>query len=185
MCRSEIIGTWREENSGLIQCPLISSTLFAVLLDPDSDDVLEPLYDKAGKYTADIQAFMAGFTPEEYPSNNLMAYFSLPGLSAVEASIRQKVRSAVPSVYADGDQLYTVLKLEMTADLTNGELELFEAQIEKQYEKGWGGALEEASIATVCGDKIVLCLWHSDIEFYEAGVFQSAGRKQNDEAEHS
>ena len=181
----EIIGTWREEDSGLIQCPSISSNVFVVLLDPDTNEVLEPLYDEAGKYAADIQTFMAGFAPEKYPSNNLMTYFSLPGLSAVEASIRQKVRSAVPSVYVDGERLYAVLKLELTADLTNGELELFEAQIEKQYADGWGRALEETTIVTACGDVIAFCLWHSDIEFYEAKIFQSTGRSENGEAKNS
>ncbi len=185
MASFEIVETWREEDSGLIQCPLISSTVFAVLLDPATNEVLEPLYDEAGEYAADIQTFMAGFTPEKYPSNNLMTYFSLPGLSAVEASIRKKVQSAVPSVYADGERLYAVLKLEMTADLTNGELELFEAQIENQYADGWGGALEKAAIVTACGDVIAFCLWHSDIEFYEAKMFQSTGRSKNGEAKHS
>lgn len=168
MNSTEIIGTWREENSGLIACPVISSTIFVVLWDDENDDVKEPLYDKAGKYASDIQKFMAGFETEEYPSHNLMDYFQLPGLAAVEASIRRKVQSAVPDVYADGEMLYGVLRLSMSADLTNGELELFQAQIAKQYESGWGGELEAAQIKTACGNTIFVCLWHDSMEFYPA-----------------
>ena len=172
MCSSEITGTWQEENSGLISSSKLISTVFVVLVDPDTNETIEPLYNLAGKYAADIQKFMAGFATKEFPSNDLMAYFSLPGLSAAEASIRQKIKSAVPSVYAQGELLFTVLKLEMTADLTNGELELFKEQIERQYEIGWGGALMETSITAASGDEIAVCLWQSDMEFYsgEDGV---------------
>jgi len=165
MCIPQITGTWREENSNLIDCSMIVSTVFVVRVDPDTDEPIEPLYNQAGKYAADIQDFMAKFTTSEFPSNNLMSYFSLPGFSAIEASIRQKIQSAVPSVCAKGEYLYTVLRLEMTADLTNAELELFENQIERQYAVGWGGALESTGITTACGEKIAVCLWHSDMEF--------------------
>ena len=176
----EIIGTWREEDSGLITCPVVSSTIFVVLWDDKNDDVDEPLYDRAGKYAADIQNFMDRFTPKKYPSHNLMDYFCLPGLAAVEASIRKKVQSAIPSVYADGETLYGVLRLNMSADLTNGELELFQEQIARQYKLGWGGELEAVHIKTACGDTIFVCLWHDSMEFYPACL--KKGENQNAEA---
>jgi hypothetical protein len=169
---TEIIGTWREEDSGLIACPVISSTIFVVLWDDENDDVDGPLYDKAGKYAADIQNFMAGFAPDKYPSHNLMDYFHLPGLAAAEASIRGKVQSAIPDVYADGEKLYGVLRLSMSADLTNGELELFQQQIARQYETGWGGELEANYIKTAYGDTIFVCLWHDDMDLYPAQILK-------------
>lgn len=167
MKNDEITGTWREEDSGLIACPVISSTIFVVLLD-ENGDAAEPLYDRAGKYAADIQNFMTNYISEEYPSQNLMDYFHLPGLSAVEASIRGKVQSAFSGVYADGEILYGALRLSMTADLTNGELELFQEQIARQYKIGWGGELEVTSIKTACGDTICVCFGHDSVEFYPA-----------------
>ena len=115
-----------------------------------------------------MEKFMARFEPVEYPSHNLMDYFHLPGLATVETSIWRKVQSVIPSVYADGETLYGVLRLRMSADLTNGELELFQEQIAKQYEIGWGGELEAAQIKTACGDTIFVCLWHDSMEFYPA-----------------
>lgn len=177
MTNTKSFGTWREEDSGLIACPVISSSILVVLWDDENDDVDKPLYDKAGKYTADIQTFMAGFAPEKYPSHNLMDYFHLPGMAAVEASIRGKVQSAIPDVYADGETLYGVLRLSMSADLTNGELELFQQQIARQYETGWGNKLESVYIKTACGNTIFVCFWHGDMEFYPAQILKEDRKK--------
>lgn len=176
LINEKITGTWREEDSGLITNPVITSTIAVTLLDAGADEeenVKEALYDMAGRYVDDIRLFMSKFCPLEYPSQNLMEYFTLPGLAAVEASIRGKVKLAIPSVYADGEKLYGVMRLTMTADLTNGELELFKQQIEKQYADGWGGLLEETDIPTACGDMICVRLWQDDMEFYPGQKFQT------------
>lgn len=165
MFDENITGTEREDNSGLIANPVISSTIAVTLWVTERDEPV-PLYDQAGKYAGDIQIFMSRFCPVEYPSPNLMEHFSLPGLAAVEASIKSKVRLAIPSVYADGDTLYGILRLTMSADLTKGELELFQRQIERQYAIGWGGELEEAIIETSCGDLLYVRLWQDSMEFY-------------------
>ena len=49
MTNTKSFGTWREEGSGLIACPVISSSILVVLWDDENDDVDKPLYDKAGK----------------------------------------------------------------------------------------------------------------------------------------
>lgn len=178
MFDKNITGTERENDSGLIANPVISSTVAVTLWDAERDEPV-PLYDEAGKYAGDIAIFMARFCPVDYPSPNLMDHFSLPGLSAVEASIKRKVQLAIPSVYADGEKLYGILRLTMSADLTNGELELFKQQIERQYANGWGGELEESVIETSYGDLLYVRLWQGDMEFYPAQMFKTGETEQN------
>lgn len=154
--------------SGLMERPMLLSAVRISLVGRTSGEVEEALYENGARYAEDIQSAMEHFSTDEYPSNNLMNYFVLPGHPKIEKQIREKVLSATPGVYADGEKLYAALTLQMTEDMTQQELELFEQQIADQYQNGWGGALELQDIHTACGDLICIRLWHDALEFYPA-----------------
>ena len=147
---------------------MLLSTVHLSLIDRTSGEVEEALYDNGARYAEDLRNMMEHFSTDEYPSNNLMNYFVLPTHPKIEKRIREKVLSATPGIYVDGETIYAALKLQLTEDLTQRELELFEQQIADQYENGWGGALELQDIDTACGDLICIRLWHDALEFYPA-----------------
>ena len=154
--------------SRLMERPMLLSTVHLSLIDRTSGEVEEALYDHGARYAEDLRNMMEHFSTDEYPSNNLMNYFVLPTHPKIEKRIREKVLSATPGIYVDGETIYAALNLQMTEDLTQRELELFEQQIADQYENGWGGALELQDIDTACGDLICIRLWHDALEFYPA-----------------
>lgn len=156
---------------GLLQNPRLYSTIRAILVDEETNETVEALYDEAAKYQADIAREMAAFRTTEYPTNNLMAYFELPDDPDMEKRIKQKVRAARPTVQAEADTLYGVLELELTEDLTDQEFLCFIEQIRSQYRDGWGAEFEMLNIHTDSKDMVTLCLYHPDIEFYTADAF--------------
>ena len=159
---------------GLLNNPHLYSTIRASLVDIDTNEVIEALYDKAAQYEKCIANAMAAFQTDLHPTNNLMAYFELPDNAAVENQIKQKVLSACPTVCAVGKELYAVLKLELADDLTDTELRFFVNQIRSQYEYGWGEEFEEQNILTDTGEEAVcLRLFHNDIDFCTASAFES------------
>ena len=111
--------------AGLFIDPRLYSTVRVSLVDIDTKEVLESLYDEAGEYEKCIASKMAEFQTDLYPTNNLMDYFKLPDNAAAENRIMQKIRSACPTVCAVGKTLYAVLELELTGDLTDEELHIF------------------------------------------------------------
>lgn len=161
-----------ENMAGLLDNPRLFSTVRVGLLDLDSDEVTESIYDDAAQYLPEIVSTMAAFQTEQYPTNDLMHYFSLPDDPAMEAAIKAKVRSARPTTYAVNERLFAVLDLTMTADLTAKEYEAFKDQTVVHYADGWGGELEMSNIPTKSGG-ICLRLWHDEIEFYTASEFSS------------
>lgn len=151
--------------SGLMDSPHLYSTLRAGLVDPETGEAIEALYDDAGQYQDAISRFMADFHSQEHPSNNLMQYFKLPDDPQMERSIKGKVHSAVATVEASGTKLYTRLDLSMTADLTDDELKAFTAQIKSQYRDGLGAELELLTIPAG-KEAVYLRLWHDEISFF-------------------
>ena len=158
--------------AGLFGEPRLYSTVRVSLVDIGTNEVLESLYDEAGEYEKCIASKMAVFQTDSYPTNNLMNYFELPDNAIAENRIKHKVRSACPTVCAVGQTLYAVLKLELTDDLTDTELHIFANQIRSQYEYGWGAEFEQQNILTETGETVCLRLFHNDIEFYTASVFE-------------
>ncbi len=158
--------------AGLFIDPRLYSTVRVSLVDIDTKEVLESLYDEAGEYEKCIASKMAEFQTDLYPTNNLMDYFKLPDNAAAENRIMQKIRSACPTVCAVGKTLYAVLELELTGDLTDEELHIFADQIRSQYEYGWGAEFELQNILTGTGEAVCLRLFHNNIEFYTASAFK-------------
>lgn len=147
------------------------STVRVSLLDTNTYEVVEPLYDQAAEYKEDIARAMSSFKTPEYPTHNLMHYFSLPENKQMEDSIKSKIQSALPTVQAVQKKLYAALDLTMTSDLTSDEFIAFREQIETQYRDGWGAEFELSNIPTDRGDTVCLRLYHQDIEFYTAEEF--------------
>lgn len=169
MTRKEIAMAKEQEEllSGLIANPHLYSTIHASLIDTETDEPIEALYDRAGQYQEIISSGIESFRTTDYPNNDLMRYFKLPDNPQMERSIRQKVQSAYVNVEASGLRLYARLDLFMTADLTDDELDAFTGQIEAQYRDGWGAEFELQTIPTERGG-ICLRLWSDDIEFFTA-----------------
>lgn len=126
---------------------------------------MEALYDFAAKFQAEIFQGMETFHTEKYPTNDLMHYFELPSDPQMEASIREKIRSARVAVEASGEILFARLDLDMAADLTNKEFDTFIAQIQSQYKDGWGAEFELQNIPAG-KDAVCLRLWHDGISFF-------------------
>ena len=158
--------------AGLLNDPRLYSTVRVSLVDINTNDVIEALYDEAAQYEKCIASAMAAFQTDLHPTNNLMAYFELPDNTADENRIKQKVLSACPTVCAVGNELYAVLELELADDLTDAELHIFVDQIRRQYEYGWGEEFEEQNIPTDTDKAVCLRLFHNDIDFCTASAFE-------------
>lgn len=166
------MGIHFQKMAGLLGNPHLYSTVLVCLIDAESDEVEEALYDEAAQYREDIARSMESFQTDEYPQNNLMTYFELPDEPEIEARIRQKVKTARPTVQSSGTILYASLDLELSDDLTEDELLAFVEQIRSQYRDGWGAEFELQTIESGT-DRVCLCLYHSDMEFYTASAFEA------------
>lgn len=169
--------------AGLLKNPRLYSTVRVSLIDVETNEVIESLYDEAAQYEKNIAREMASFQTDLHPTNNLMAYFELPDNPAAESRIKEKVLSACPTVCAVGKELYAALDLELKDDLTDTELCIFTEQIQSQYEYGWGAEFEERNILTNAGETVSLRLFHSDIDFWTASKFDefvTESVKEND-----
>ena len=80
--------------AGLLNDPRLYSTVRVSLVDINTNEVIEALYDEAAQYEKCIASAMAAFQTDLHPTNNLMAYFELPDNTADENRIKQKVLSA-------------------------------------------------------------------------------------------
>lgn len=159
--------------SGLINVPCLYSTVRVSLLEKDSDEVSEALYDFAAQYCYDAAFAMAQFKNDKYSSNDFMQYFELTDNKQMESLIKQKVKTARLSTQAIGETLFAVLRLNMVEDLTIEEMEVFANQIEHQYKDGWGADFEMQNILASSLDVIALRLWHDDLTFYTGEAFES------------
>lgn len=159
--------------SGIINAPRLYSTVRVSLMEKDSDEVAEALYDKAAQYCDDVASAIVQFQNEEYQTNDLMQYFELPDYKQMEEMIKQKVKTAFLTTQSRRDTLFAVLELDLTEDLTVEELEVFAKQIEHQYMNGWGGDFEVQNILTSTSDVIALRLWHDELVFYTGEVFEN------------
>lgn len=157
--------------SGLIENPKLYSTIRVSLMEKEGGEVAEALYDYAACYEQDIAQAMKDFHTEQYPSTDLMQYFSLPN-KRLETAIRSKVLSAHPTVHAEGKILYAVLELQMAKDLTVEEFTSFVKQIARQYETGWGEKLEYHDIKAKNSDVVSIRLYHDDIKFFTGEAFE-------------
>ncbi len=104
------------------------------------------IYDEAAQYVQDIICAMQEFRTEEYPSSNLMNYFSLPNDPEMETAIREKVRAAQLSACVICDRLYSAVDLDLSADLTKEEVIALTEQLETQFTDGWGAEFEVVNI---------------------------------------
>lgn len=170
-----------EKMAGLLGNPHLYSTVHVCLIDAESDEVEEALYDEAAQYREDIARSMESFRTDEYPENNLMTYFKIPDDPELEAQIRKKVKTARPTVKSSGTTLYASLELELTDDLTEDEFLAFVEQIRSQYRDGWGAEFELQTIESGT-DRVCLCLYHSDMEFYTANALETWAHQKEQES---
>lgn len=165
------MGIYFTPTAGLLKNPRLYSTVRVSLIDAETNEVIEALYDEAAQYEKSIAREMASFQTDLHPTNNLMAYFEIPDNPDAESRIKEKVLSACPTVCAVGKELYAALDLELKDDLTDTELYIFAEQIQSQYADGWGAEFEERNILTSTGETVSLRLFHSDIDFSTASKF--------------
>ena len=155
--------------SGLIQDPRIYAPMYVCLLDQESHEVEEALYEKAAQYCADIQQAMKTYSS----GMDLMGSFTIPDEPEQEKAIQEKIESAHLSAEAHGDSIYSVLELSMKEDLTVSELNSFIQQIETQYTDGIGVKLELMDIAASNGDMICIRLSHDSLYFMTGTAFET------------
>lgn len=167
--------------SGLIQNPRLYSPLYVCLVDQESREVTEALYDHAAEYCGAVRDALAGFRTEEHPSTDLMLYFSLPDDPGMGHAIRRKIQSANLSARTEGELLYAELALEMAEDLTADELEAFGRQIESQYRDGIGAELELHDFPTDNSELICIRLAHDGLTFITGSAFEQM--RENAQAE--
>lgn len=158
--------------SGLIRDPRLYSPLYVCLVDQESHEVVDALYNYAAEYCEDIRQAIASFHTPKYPGGDLMRYFTLPDDPEMEHTIRQKVKSARLSARPEGEFLYTELGLDMTDDLTVQELEAFVEQIESQYRDGIGAELELHDFLTAGGELLCFRLGHDGLVFMTGTAFE-------------
>lgn len=157
-----------DRKTGRIATPHLFSTIRVGRVDSETGEVVEALYDQAASYQEAISLGMETFSTEEYLSNDLMRYFKLPDNPQVEATIKEKIRSARVTVEAVGETLFARLDLDMAADLTIQESAALIEQIKFQYRDGWGAEFELQTIQTENG-AVCLRLWHDDVSFFADG----------------
>lgn len=144
--------------------PCLLSTIYACQVDPATGEVIDVLYDKAGKYCEVISKAIRDFHTHEYPTNDLMRYFKVPDDPGMETAVREKVRSAHVGVAAVGDTLYAGLRLDLAADLTPDEMAVFTEQIGSQYRDGWGAQFEILDIPA--GEEgVAVRFWQDSVAF--------------------
>lgn len=163
--------TWRSSDD-LSKNPRIYSTVRVGLVDKESGEVIEALYDEAAQYQEGLALALAQFSTEEYPDGNLMRYFSLPDNLPMEAAIKGKIQEARLTAHAVGKTLYAALDLTMSADLTDEEHDAFEEQIASQYRDGWGAEFELVNFPAGA-DLVYMRLYHDDLSFYTADMFEA------------
>ena len=139
--------------SRLIDNPKRYSTLRLNLMEGDTLEAQEALYDSGICYYQDIVQEMKKFHTNEYPTNDLMQYFSLPYDKKREKIIKQKILSAYPTVQVEGNSLYAVLELNMVKDLTLFELHDLPSRlpinINMAGEKHWNTITSKLKIQTI------------------------------------
>lgn len=155
--------------SGLAQNPRIYAPMYVCLLDQESHEVEEALYEKAAQYCADIQQAIKTCSS----GMDLMDSFTIPDEPEQENAIRGKIESAHLSAEAHGDSIYSVLELSMKENLTVSELNYFIRQIETQYIDGIGAKLELMDIAASNGDMICIRLSHDGLYFMTGTAFEA------------
>lgn len=158
---------------GLDDCPQIISTVRVSLIDTQTGETIEMLYDEAAEYREDIAYAMTCFTTEKYPYTDLMKYFELPQDKQMEKSIKHKIQSARPTVFSVRKTLYAALNLELSCDLTAEEYEAFIKWLQVQYRDGWGAALEMKDIQITGTDAVCIRLYHEEMVFYTGEEFNS------------
>lgn len=153
-----------DELAAEVTGPCLFSTLYVCQVDPATGEVVDALYDKAGKYCEAISQAVRNFHTDEYPTNDLMRYFVLPDDPGMEAAVREKVRAARVGVAAVGEVLYAKLELDLAADLTPDEMDAFTEQIGSQYRDGWGAQFEILDIPS--GEEgVAVRFWQDSIKF--------------------
>lgn len=168
-----------EAMSGLMDNPCLFSTIRAGLIDLETGEVVDALYDEAGQYCEAISNSLDTFQTDEYPANDLMLYLHWDQ-PQMEAEIRSKVRSAHITVETSGKVLYAKLELDLVKDLTAAELDAFTEQVACQYRDGWGAQFELVNIP-VSDHAVCLRLWHDEISFFTGEVkarLQHRGRQK-------
>ena len=147
------------------------SPIWVSVIDQETGQIPECLYDNATQYEDDISRALHEFFSR--PGYDIMTNFTLPGAPETEAALRTKIHTARLSSKAVGASLYAELTLELTGDLTGDELDCLLTQIEEQYRNGFGEDLELLDIPTAQGDVVAVRSGHDGLCFYSEQALSS------------
>lgn len=137
----------------------ILSPLYVGVLD-ELGETGDCLYDTAVQYRDVISQAFSNFKTAEYPSPNLMRYFSWPSDYYMENQIRSKIETAFLTAVVENGRLCSCLNLELDSPLSYEESLVLQEQMEKQYRDGWGEAFELQDIRASAGESIYARLYH-------------------------
>lgn len=140
------------------------SPIWVSVIDQETGQIPECLYDNAVQYADDINRALHEFF--SHPEHDIMTNFTLPGAPETEAALRAKVHAVRLSAKAIGSSLYAELTLELTGDLTGDELDCLLTQIKDQCRNGFGEDFELLDILTAQGDVVAARLGHDGLGFY-------------------
>lgn len=152
--------------SGLINHPHIFSTVYVGIVERETKEVEDALYDQAAPYCKSIAKALEEYRSKDFPHQNLMRYFSLPDAPKLEHVIKEKIIGAYLTADTVDGTLFAKLDLDMREDLTVTELDVFLEQIRWQYQDGIGAEFELQDIETEEGVLLCLRLAASDLDFF-------------------
>jgi len=167
--------------SDLINNPRIYSTVQVCLVERDSLEVTDNLYGEAAQYKDDIALAISRIRCEHYPYNDLMKYFRCED-KGLEASIKDKIQSAIITVRSREDTLYAAVDLDMAADLTEDEYEALQVHLEDEYDSGWGAEFALVNIETSSSEVVCMRLSHANLTFYTGAEFEAIFASQRSES---
>ena len=136
--------------------PKLISPIWVSMRGADDNSIPDCLYDQSAPYEQDVRRILHSLHSDEFPNTDLMTYFVLPDDPEMEAVIRSKIHAAPLSIQAIGNTLYAVVEPELSAELSETELQIFVNQLEYQFQDGWGAEFEVTQVLTPQGDKEVI-----------------------------
>lgn len=133
--------------------PKLLSPIWISVREVGDDGSPDCLYDQSAPYEQDVRRILHNLHSAEFSSTDLMTYFTLPDNREMEAVIRSKIRTAPLRLQAIGSTLYAIVEPELSAMLTEDELQTLVGQLEYQFQNGWGAEFEITSTVTSQGDR--------------------------------
>jgi hypothetical protein len=157
-----------ERPGGLITEKLYSPLFVQLLADENRDDYgdMDILpQSELRYYQYEIQeAILDNRLPGE-DARGLMAYYYHPLDHRRSKAVDEKVRSMYVDVETHGGRLWGVATLELTKELTPGELDEVKDYLSGQYSDGFGEGFEQQEIRVDQGE-LYVSLWNSTDEFF-------------------